>query len=187
MLWKRLAVGVLAGLEKILNRALGVVGAIVGAQLPEFMQQYRQQLVARLDEARRLLANFAQVAHQAGLSLEQYLARLAGNPDPVASQTGRVIRNLSQRVDDLAAAELAWSNASGWTRPFAFGRHFDREIARSTWSVFRPAVPTTMEGVIYAGGGLALALVVYHFLIKGLLRVYFRRDSVKLGDPAGRQ
>ena len=47
--------------EKLFDRALCVVGAILFSQLPEFFQQYLQRLGGHLDEARRQLEQFRQL------------------------------------------------------------------------------------------------------------------------------
>jgi hypothetical protein len=166
MNWTRPLAALAATLEKFLDRTLGAAGAVACAQLPEFMQQYLQRLGGHLDEARRQLAAFARVAREAGLSLPDYIARLSGNPDAVVAKTGGVIRDLAARVDELAAAEKALREASAWARPWVFLRQLDTEIASGTWGVFRPAVPTTWEGLVYAAVGVALALAIYHGAVK---------------------
>lgn len=164
--WTRPLACLAGTLEKFLDRALCVAGAIACAQLPEFMQQYLQRLGGHLDEARRQLENFARVARESGLSLADYIARLSANADAPVAKTGAVIRDLAARVDALAAAERALREASAWERPFIFLRHLDRDIAGGTWGVFRPAVPTTWEGLAYAAVGVALSLVIYHGAVK---------------------
>src|SRR5690606_12726079 len=51
-------------------------------------------------------------------------------------------------------------------RPFVFIRHLDPEIARATWSIYQPAVPTTLEGLLYALAGVVCALTLYYGAIK---------------------
>ena len=70
------------------------------------------------------------------------------------------------RVDTLETAQSAIQHASLWTRPFVFLRHLDPAIARATWGIFQPAVPTTLEGLVYALLGMLVLLGVYHFGIK---------------------
>ncbi len=190
MAWKRTLATLAAALEKILDRALCVAGAVACAQLPEFMQQYLQRLGGHLDEARRQLENFARVARESGLSLADYIARLSANADAPVAKTGAVIRDLATRVDELAAAEAALRGASVWTRPFVFLRHLDTEIARGTWTVFRPAVPTTFEGLVYAAVGVVLALAVWHGAVKWpLARWRAARETRKAagGDATGKR
>jgi hypothetical protein len=166
MQWGKPLAALAAALEKTLDRALCAAGAVACAQLPEFMQQYLQRLGGHLDEARRQLESFARVARESGLSLADYIARLSANADAPVAKTGGVIRDLAARVDELAAAERALRETSAWTRPFVFLRDLDRDIAGGTWGVFRPAVPTTLEGLMYAAAGVVLALAIYHAAVK---------------------
>jgi hypothetical protein len=148
--------------ETYLDRVICVAGAALGAQGPEFMQQYLQRLGGQLDEARRQLEIWRRVAAEFGLSLDQLTARYGANADPAVARGGGVVRDLAARVDDLAATEAALRGSTLWTRPWVLLRHLDWGTAHATWSVFRPAVPTTMEGLVYAAVGLALAATIYH-------------------------
>ena len=82
-----------------------------------------------------------------------------------------MVRAASARVDSLAAADEAIRHASLFTRPFVFARHFDPSIASATLSIFRPAVPTTVEGLLYALVGMAVLLAAYHFGVKHPIRL----------------
>lgn len=158
---KLLAVG-----DTLIDRALCVVGAVLFSQAPEFMQQYLQRLGGHLDEARRQLAHFQDTAAQAGLTLDQLIQRTLVNSDSAVAQLGGVMRDTAARADTLAAAQDALQHATLLTRPFVFLRHLDVSIARGTWSIYQPAVPTTVEGLLYALAGMISLLVVYHFLLK---------------------
>ena len=75
-----------------------------------------------------------------------------------------------ERVQHLNAAFTALRDASAWTRPFTFLRHLDAGIARATWTDYRPAVPTTVEGLMYAVVGMLVFLAVYHLVFRRLIR-----------------
>jgi hypothetical protein len=152
--------------EKLLDRALCVAGAVVFSQAPEFMQQYLQRLGGHLDEARRHLEQFKRVAQQSGLSLEKFIAQTNANADAAVAKLGGVMSEAGARVEHLETAQHAIWNASPLSRPFVFMQHVDAEIARATWGVFKPAVPTTVEGVLYALLGMAVFLGLYYGLIK---------------------
>ena len=51
-------------LETLFDRVLCVGGAVTVSQAPEFIQQYLQRLGGRLDEARRQLSQFDDVARK---------------------------------------------------------------------------------------------------------------------------
>ncbi len=161
--------------EGLLDRILCVAGAIVFSQAPEFMQQYLQRLEGHLDEARLTLGKFREAAAQSGMTLAQLIAGAGQNPDPSMQKVGVVIQGAAERVDQLSAADAALRGASIWTRPFVFAGHIDWGIARATWAIYRPAVPTTAEGFLYAGLGIVLALTVYHGLVRAPIAAHLRR------------
>jgi hypothetical protein len=152
--------------ESLLDRALCVIGAVAFSQVPEFMQQYLQRLGGHLDEARRQLLHFQQVAAQSGLSLDRLIGQTTANTDPAVARLSTVMTEAITRVDTLASAQAAIQDASLWSRPFVFLRHADFAIVRATWTIFKPAVPTTVEGLVYALLGMLVLIAIYHLGIK---------------------
>jgi hypothetical protein len=168
------------GAERLLDRILCVLGAVLFSQVPEFMQQYQQRLEGHLDEARLVVNRFREAAAQSGMSLDQLVAGAAQNPDRSMGKLGGVIQAAVLRVDQLDASDAALRNASILGRPFVFFAHLDRGIARATLSIYKPAVPTTAEGLIYAGLGLVLVLAIYHLAVRGPIARHLSRKT-----PAG--
>lgn len=156
--------------DKILDRALCVAGAVLFSQAPEFMQQYLQRLGGHVDEARRQLQQFKDVAAQAGLSLQQLIEKTRATADQGVARLADVMLQSEARVASLETAQQAIQQASPLERPFVFLRHVDNEIAQATWRIFQPAVPTTLEGALYAVLGVVTLLVLYHGLIRVPLR-----------------
>lgn len=152
--------------EGFLDRILCLLGAVGFCQLPEFIQQYLQRLGGRLDEARRQLAEFEAVAAQSKLTLAQFIERTSANPDTAVARLGDVMQAAVARVNELAAAETALRTASLWEKPFVFFTHLDRSIASATLEVYKPAVPTTTEGLLYAAAGMITLLCLYHGAIR---------------------
>lgn len=164
--------------EGLLDRALCVIGAVLFAQMPEFMQQYLQRLGGHLDEARRHLRQFQQTAAQSGLTLDRLISQTNANTDPAVARLGGVMTETIGRVHSLEAAQAALANASLWSRPFVFLRHIDFGIAQATWAIFKPAVPTTIEGLVYAMAGMLIFIAIYYGGIKyPVARVHARRNS----------
>jgi hypothetical protein len=159
--------------ETLIDRILCVAGAVLFSQAPEFMQQYLQRLGGHLAEARRQLAQFEELARQAGKTVQQLASQYAANSDPSVVGMGRLIGETETRVGALSASEAALRDASFWDRPFVFVRQLDWEIARGTSGVFKPAVPTTLEGVLYALLGVIVILAVYHGVLAPLARRMF--------------
>lgn len=164
--------------EGLLDRVLCVFGAVLFSQAPEFMQQYLQRLGGHLDEARRLLAQFRHTAAQSGLTLDQFIHQTRANSDTAVAKLGDVMADTVTRVDQLAAAQAAIQNASPLARPFAFLHHVDPQIAHATWAIFQPAVPTTVEGLMYAAIGIIVLLAAYHLgLRRPVVRLVERRRA----------
>ncbi len=161
--------------DGLIDRLLCVVGAVLFSQLPEFIQQYVQRLGGHLDEARRQLDQFREVAAKSGLTLDELAARSQANAEATVARLGQLIHDTAARVDALAAADAAIRDASILTRPFVFFRHADLSIARATWTIFRPAVPTTVEGMLYAAMGVLMILAFYHGAVRYPVRRVWRR------------
>lgn len=149
-----------------MDRVLCVVGAVLFAQTPEFMQQYLQRLGGHLDEARRHLAQFQRVAEQSGLTLERLIVQTSANADQAVARLGGVMSDAVTRVQELETAQHAIQTASLWQRPFVFLQQLDPAIARATWHIYQPAVPTTIEGLIYAAIGMFLLLGFYQLAVR---------------------
>ncbi len=156
----------LGGVDTLVDRVLCVVGAVLFSQAPEFMQQYLQRLGGHLDEAHRQLAQFRHAAAQTGLTLDRLIAQTAANADPAVAKLGGVMTDTVARAEQLQAAHDAILGASLWTRPLAFLRYLEADIARGTWNIFQPAVPTTAEGLVYALLGMLVLLALYHFGVR---------------------
>ena len=176
MLWLKSLIS--AG-EKLIDRLLCVAGAVLFSQAPEFMQQYLQRLGGHLAEARRQLAQFEEIARQSGRTLAELVAQYSASAEPSVVGMGRLVSESEMRVSMLSVSEAALRNASVLQRPFIFLRHLDRDIARGTAEVFKPAVPTTLEGSLYALVGVMVMLAVYHGVLVPLVRRVCRGSGAK--------
>jgi hypothetical protein len=165
--------------ETLIDRILCVAGAVLFSQAPEFMQQYLQRLGGHLAEARRQLTQFEEIARQAGRTLQELTAQYATNADPAVIGMSRLIGETDTRVVLLSASEAALRDAPVWTRPFVFLRQLDWEIVRGTAGVYKPAVPTTLEGTLYALVGVIVILAIYHGVLAPLARRIWRGSGPK--------
>ncbi len=171
--------------DGLIDRLLCVLGAVLFSQFPEFIQQYLQRLGGHLDEARRQLDQFRDVAAKSGLSVQQLAAQSQASPEATVARMGVVVHDSIARVDTLAAADEAIRNASVFARPFVFLRHADLSIVRATWSIFKPAVPTTIEGMLYAACGVLVILAFYHGAVRYPVRRLWRRRAERRAAIAG--
>jgi hypothetical protein len=170
----------LAIFDNLIDRILCIFGAVLFSQGPEFMQQYLQRLGGHLAEARRHLGAFQDTAAASGLSLDQLNSQTTANSDHAVARLGGLMTETSVRVDALQSAYDALLHAALWERPFVFLRHMDPGIARATGAIFKPAVPTTIEGMVYALTGMLIVLAIYHLGVKRMIGFFAnRRSAVK--------
>lgn len=174
----------LSNFDSLVDRILCVAGAVLFAQGPEFMQQYLQRLGGHLAEAHRFLAGFHSTADQAGITFERLVSQTAASPDQAVARLAVVMTDAAERVAQLQLAYDALVGAAAWERPFVFLRHLDWAIMRGTAAIFKPAVPTTVEGLLYAVAGMITLLTVYHLGLKPLARALVSRRSPAAGTAA---
>jgi hypothetical protein len=152
-------------MEILLRRfalAVGLLCGLVGAQAPEFAQQYRQRLAGAVDELTRVVATFDAEAGAESLTPDAAIERLERNGDPLARARGRDIADDKARLDRLRDALAAFTDAAPVKRLFAVAETFDPQTARRAWGDFQPAVPTTAEGFVVAFAAAALGWLATH-------------------------
>jgi hypothetical protein len=174
--------------DGILDRVLSVIGAVTFSQFPEFVQQYVQRLGGHVDEARRQVALMEEAARVAGKSLNQYMEQFLANLNPDFARQGEIIQQTIQRAAALQEDLQAIQNAPVFTKFFVFLRHMNLEIANSTFANFRPAVPVSLESMVYASIGIILFLLMYHLVLKApfklIQKILDRKQLTKLRPHA---
>src|SRR5437762_10501929 len=90
---------------------LGIFGALVASQLPEFTQQYRQRLGGAIDELDRVVARFDADAAVNTLTRNDALARLAQSSDDLVRRRAADLSDNIERLEALKAQRQAMSEA----------------------------------------------------------------------------
>lgn len=163
--------GEATGDRQMILRLLALAGGLAGAaglsQFPEFSQQYMQRLGGAVDELHRQVMRYEEDAAEAGMGLEAYLVALADEGEMAETQAGNMTSDIA-RYERLSAALETLEGAGPFMRArLAFDAAPDREVAKRAMEVFKPALPATFEGAMFAGAGflggwaaLALALAI---------------------------
>ena len=68
------------------------------SQFPEFLQQYAQRLGGHVDEARRQVAQYQEVARSSNLSLEAFITQTSSNADAAVAKLGQVMSGAAERL-----------------------------------------------------------------------------------------
>ena len=143
----------------------GGLAAVLASQAPEFAQQYGQRLGGAVDELRTVVERFDQDARRNGLSREGGLNQLETSTDAFLAARGASMRSTMQRFEALSGQRQAMTAPDVLTRVGAVVRNYDGGIARAAWRDYKPALPLTLEGLLFAligfaGGALITAIVV---------------------------
>lgn len=140
--------------------------ALTLSQFPEYAQQYTQRLGGAVDELRIITERFDSEAASAGLDREEALARYGGSTDGFIIERGTSEAANFVRYDQLSATLARIQGADAMERFQSLPAYLDSDIGQRTLENYRPAVPVTMEGILYAGGGFILG----YLILSGLWR-----------------
>ncbi len=166
----------------MLVRALAFVAGLGGAagvsQFPEYSQQYMQRLGGAVDELLRFMDDFDKDAVSLDLSRDAALVDLAQGGQMGAARADSMVRTIDRHA--RLSSDLADMQNLG---PFSLARYATRftdpELAGRVWENYKPAMPVTFEGIIFAVigflGGLALLSGLIYLL--RLPFALFRRTS----------
>lgn len=170
-------------LVRRLALAIGLLCSLVGSQLPEFAQQYRQRLGGALDELNRMITQFDSEAAAQSLTRTKGIDRLKSNPDDLARQRGLAIEEEVDRLHRLARQLEAFQTAGPLTRLVSVIENFDPTTATKAIEDFEPAVPITFEAFVVAGFALVLGWSATH-LCAWPIRRRLRARSLGHGERA---
>ncbi len=134
---------------------LGIAGAVLGSQGPGFTLQYMQNLQGQIDSLKVVVEEFDENIAGYGYTRAEALSECktaAGLLDALCATSVSAIR----RYETLLAHKAALDAASDMVRPLALARIQIPEITQSAYAEFKPAIPATLDGLVYAGGGFAV-------------------------------
>lgn len=142
-------------------RFLHITAALAGggalAQFPEYYQQYLQRLAGRLDELHQRAQEIANDAAAQGLDVPAYIARFLDSP--AHALEGERMADTLESATRLGTAYDALARADAWQQLPLFLRHLDPALARDVASLFQPALPLGLAGLIYALFGAAIGIL----------------------------
>ena len=158
-------------LRGLLDRLVLLVGVLAGGVLPGFVQQYRQRIGGRLDEARQQLGEWQALADRLfGADLDALAAHHRQSSDTTFAAEAALIEQTQARVLELEQT-LAALQGSLWERTAGFLTHADWMDVQATWSLFQPDFPLHPETLFFAlcfGGAVWL---LWLGLVRGVVHV----------------
>lgn len=140
-------------LIRTVSLAVGVLGAVIGAQLPELMQQYQQRLGGATDEIAAIVERFDRDAAANNMSRGDALAQLGRSGDDLVRRRGTDMELNIERLSGLKQQREEMGR-DYLSRAVYFLGHADPALLNETLKAYKPAVPTTVEGLFSALAGL---------------------------------
>lgn len=147
-------------MRRIMAGIGGLGLAVTLSQFPEYAQQYTQRLGGAVDELRVITEDFDRAALAGGLDRTAALGRFEASNDDFLAGRGTSMTATFQRYDNLSATLARIEGANAVERLQSLPAYLDTDIGQRTLENYRPAVPVTMEGILYAGGGFILGYLV---------------------------
>lgn len=167
-------------MSKFLAMLLAIAGGLLGSQAPSFTLQYMQNLNGRVDELKPLVEKFDTDVAAYGYSREQALKECATASGLLDALCGSYAETI-ERYEILSQHLTALQQAPELKRPIILAQSYQRDIVDSVVEEFKPAIPTTVDGAAYGGGGF-LGTWIIGSIFFGILGAPFSRRT----DPDGR-
>jgi hypothetical protein len=140
--------------------------AVVLSQFPEYAQQYAQRLGGAVDELRVITEEFDRAAEAGGLDRVEALERYNASNDEFLAGRGTSMTATFQRFEQLSETLRQIEGAGAIERFQSLPAYLDSDIGQRTLAAYKPAVPVTIEGVLYAGFGF----IAGYLVLSGLWR-----------------
>lgn len=166
-------------MRRTLSVAGGLALGIVLSQFPEYAQQYTQRLGGAVDELRIITAEFDTAATAAGLTREDAIARYSATKDSFIEGRGQSAARTFARYDELSAMLDKIRGANAAQRVSLLPQFMDSEIGARALEDFKPAVPVSIEGLAYGGGGFLLGYLLTSGLLRLLMLPFRRRREAR--------
>jgi hypothetical protein len=147
-------------MRRIIAGIGGIGLAVAFSQFPEYAQQYTQRLGGAVDELRVITEDFDRAAVAGGLNRAAALERYSASNDDFLAGRGGSMTATFQRYEQLNKTLTRIENADAIERFQSLPAYLDTDIGKRTLESYRPAMPVTMEGILYAGGGFILGYLV---------------------------
>ncbi len=163
----------------LFDRIFLILGVLVGAQIPLFMQQYIQRLSGHVTELNRFVSNLRLLANQSNKNLTQYIEKFQTSSDLDFSNHGIFMLEVVKRQEQMNNALQNLLNSPTWKKLYFFFQNLQYEVAQKTWESFQPGLTLTVEGLSYMALGGVISFCIYHFFIQVVIFIInFFRSSI---------
>jgi len=156
----------------LFDRIFLILGVLVGAQIPLFMQQYIQRLSGHVAELNLFVKNLQNIASQSNKTLTQYIEKFQASSDPDFAKHGIFMSDVVKRQELMNEALQNLISSPTWQKLYFFIYDLQYQIAEKTWETFQPGLNLTLEGLGYMSLGGILFFCLYQLFIQFFISFY---------------
>jgi hypothetical protein len=148
--------------------------AATSAQFPEFVQQYSQRLGGAVDELAAFVRRFDDDARASGLDRARAVEQYRLQNGTFLDRRGAAVAETIARYERLLEHKQELDRAGPLGRVVTFVGGYQPDIAGRALGDFAPAVPVTVEGLVFALSGFAASLLAWFSLGRAARRMRTR-------------
>lgn len=161
-----------------MDKLFFAAGVFAGSQLPNFIQQYRQRIGGRLDQAREDFKTFQAIADRFhNGSIENLIQKHLSSTDTTFYHEGFAIKNIWEKTISLSESYKALDSSLASQIKHLFF-NLDKEIALETWKIYKPGLILTSEAITCALLTGFIFSIVFYFLVKScsaLFKIFYHK------------
>lgn len=168
----------------LLQRLLFTFGVILFMQLPQFIDNYSQQLSGYYLAQKNQLQQFQLIADtNFNGQLDALITDFSASPAPAVQQVGKQVFTLQQSLPALASDLATLTEGSYINKLRYFTTRLDTQLAENTLSLFTPGIPLSQAAIVIGLiGGITLNLL-WLFSLK-LVTLLFSRFHIRTNKSA---
>ncbi|MEL7430615.1 MAG: DUF2937 family protein [Pseudomonadota bacterium] len=137
-------------LSKGWTTVFAAAGIAVFSQAPEFAQQYKQRLGGGIDELQKVVSQFDADAGESGLDRDSALLQMQRSDDSLVQLRGDSMFETIKRFENLTLQRERMNATPAVMQPIHLLRYPDRDLVAGAYEDYRPAVPLTVDGGMWA-------------------------------------
>ena len=136
--------------------ALSLLSALLFAQIPELIQQYRQRIGGAADELNVIVRNFDEDSRRSGFDRAGAFGLRKKNPERLVREQGQRMEDYTGRLERPNSQQSVLANGVTLAAVLSVAFDYDAQIMSQARAAFTPAFPLTLTSVIFAIIGFIL-------------------------------
>jgi len=152
------------------------------SQMPTFMNQYSDAMVGSIFKSKKIVYEITLKAKRTDKSLSQFIQKHLDSGDLDFKSSGEQWKKVIDDLNNELLAQKKILEASVWTRPFVFIRYMNPALVKNI--KYKPALPFSLESLVYIFIGILLGMLFFRILIQFPLKKVFGSKKIITGSSS---